>query len=152
MAALFRRDLTRLHQEIAAFAAGEDLWRVAGGASNSAGHLTLHLEGNLREFVGRVLGGLPYQRNRPAEFHGPRQPQAELLVRIDGLIESIPGVVENLDENALSAPYPVPVLGVEVTTRQFLMHLYGHLSYHTGQVDYFRRILTGAGAVEFAGL
>ena len=39
-----------------------------------------------------------------------------------------------------------------MTTRQFLIHLNGHLNYHLGQVDYLRRITTGKGAIELAGL
>jgi uncharacterized damage-inducible protein DinB len=37
--------------------------------------------------------------------------------------------------------YPEVVLEVPMTTREFLIHLYGHLNWHLGQVDYLRRIL-----------
>jgi hypothetical protein len=39
------------------------------------------------------------------------------------------------------------VLGEPLTTRQFVVHLYGHLNYHLGQIDYLRRVLTGDGAL-----
>ena len=39
-----------------------------------------------------------------------------------------------------------------LTTRQWLIHLYGHLSYHLGQIDYIRRVATGDGAIELAQL
>jgi len=32
-----------------------------------------------------------------------------------------------------------------VTTGDFLLHLVAHLTYHLGQVDYHRRLLTGQG-------
>ena len=38
------------------------------GVINPAGNLALHIEGNLREFVGRQLGQLTYKRNRELEF------------------------------------------------------------------------------------
>jgi|SRR5215471_695689 len=43
------------------FPTDELLWQTLPGVINSAGNLALHIEGNLSEFVGRQLGGLPYQ-------------------------------------------------------------------------------------------
>jgi hypothetical protein len=37
--------------------------------------------------------------------------------------------------------YPEVVLEAQMTTREFLIHLHGHLNWHLGQVDYLRRIL-----------
>ena len=68
LAALFSRDLTRLIQELEAFPNDEALWQRAPGVTNSAGNLVLHLEGNLREFIGRQLGGIAYRRARDQEF------------------------------------------------------------------------------------
>lgn len=42
---------------------------------------------------------------------------------------------------------PENVLGEPLTNRQFVIHLYGHLNYHLGQIDYLRRTLTGDGAL-----
>ena len=39
--------------------------------------------------------------------------------------------------------FPENVLGEPLTNRQFVIHLYGHLNYHLGQIDYLRRVLTG---------
>lgn len=69
LAKLFGRDLARLRKEIAEFPSDEMLWQTLPGVTNSAGNLALHLEGNLREFIGRQLGGIGYQRDRPLEFH-----------------------------------------------------------------------------------
>lgn len=54
---LFRRDLARLQQEVNAFNDDQGLWLRLPGVENTAGNLVLHLEGNLREFIGRQLGG-----------------------------------------------------------------------------------------------
>ena len=53
LAALFRRDLTRLIQQLDAFPNDQVVWQCAPGVTNSAGNLVLHLEGNLREYIGR---------------------------------------------------------------------------------------------------
>jgi len=37
--------------------------------------------------------------------------------------------------------YPEVVLGAATSTQEFLIHLYGHLNWHLGQIDYLRRIL-----------
>ena len=152
LATLFARDLVRLTQELRAFPNNDSLWRTAPGVTNSAGNLALHLEGNLREYIGRQLGNLPYTRQRPLEFSEKGLSVADVVARIEQVHATIPDVIRGLSPAALDAAYPEQVLGVPITTRQFLMHLYGHLNYHLGQIDYLRRITTGAGAITLAGL
>ena len=109
--------------------------------TNPGGNLALHIEGNLREFVGRQLGGLPYQRNRPLEFSSREGSRAELSARLAQLREAIPTVIEGLTAAQLQSEYPEVVLDVAMSTQEFLVHLYGHLNWHLGQVDYLRRLL-----------
>ena len=152
LAALFARDLTRLVQQLQAFPDDQSLWRTAPGVTNSAGNLALHLEGNLREFVGRQLGQIPFTRERPMEFSGKDVPADELARRIEQVRDVVTQVVASLPASALDLTYPENVLGLALTSRQFLMHLYGHLNYHLGQIDYLRRVTTAAGAIPLAGL
>lgn len=152
LAALFARDLTRLAQEIDAFPDEASVWATRPGFTNSAGTLTLHLEGNLREYIGRQLGQVPYKRDRPAEFSTRGVPRAELLARVTRLREDIPAVLTSLQADALDATYPEVVLGVPLTTRQFLVHLHGHFNYHLGQIDCLRRVTTSGGALPLAGI
>jgi hypothetical protein len=152
LAALFRRDLTRLVQELQAFPSDGVLWAKLPGISNSAGHLFLHLEGNQREFIGRQLGHIDYTRRREIEFASAPIPGADLLHRIEPLPEFIPGIISVLSEETLAANYPEEVQGVPISTRQFLIHLSGHLNYHLGQIDYLRRVLTGNSALRLAQL
>ncbi|MDP9054680.1 MAG: DinB family protein [Acidobacteriota bacterium] len=149
---LFQRDLTRLIQELHAFPSEESLWAKAPGVSNSAGNLFLHLEGNMREFIGRQLGGVAYTRNRDLEFGSPPVPAAEIARRIEALPPLITRVVAGLSDGVMNANYPEAVGGLRQSTRHFLLHLYGHLNYHMGQIDYIRRIVTGTGPVRFAQL
>ncbi len=148
IAALFRRDLLRLREEVEAF--GDEsacLWTVLPGVANSAGNLALHLEGNLREFIGRQLGGIAYVRERPLEFATKDLELSDIAARISSLETSIPGVISNLTDEALAATYPENVLREPLSTRHFLIHLYGHLNYHLGQIDYLRRIILGINAL-----
>jgi hypothetical protein len=152
LAALFSRDLTRLIQELRAFPDTTTIWRTTPGVTNSAGTLALHLEGNLREYVGRQLGQIAYTRQRPLEFSTRGVEQAELIARLETVKEMVPRVIGALTEPQLDADYPEAVLGKPVSARFFLIHLAGHLNYHLGQVDYLRRFVTGTSAIELAGL
>jgi hypothetical protein len=152
LAALYRRDLTRLTQELEAFPDDAILWNVLPGVANSAGNLTLHLEGNLREFIGRQLGEIPYTRQRDAEFSGRGVSRAELAGRIEEVRNLVPSIIAALSDSQMAARYPQEVFGAPISTQQLLFSLYGHLSYHLGQIDYLRRILTEGAAIKFAGL
>ncbi len=146
LAAQFRRDLPRLAHQLEAFDDGQ-LWAVVPGVTNSAGNLMLHLNGNLREFVGRQIGGVAYERDRPREFAATGVPRAELAAELAGLASLIPGVLEAVTASQWDETFPENVLGTPLTNRQFVIHLYAHLSYHLGQIDYLRRTLTGQGAL-----
>lgn len=146
LAALFRRDLARLVRQLDALDDAR-LWQVVPGVTNSAGNLLLHLNGNLREYVGRQLGGVPYVRDRAREFAARDVPRQELTAALAELATLIPGVLERMTEGRWNETFPENVLGEPLTTRQFVVHLYGHLNYHLGQIDYLRRVLTGDGAL-----
>lgn len=149
LAELLARDLTRLHQQIEA-TPSDILWQTRAGVSNSIGNLSLHLEGNLREFVGRQFGALPYTRQRDREFSDQGIPQHELLARLVSLKLSVVPVLAAATDNQLSALCPEQRYGLDMTWREFLIHLLGHLNYHLGQIDYLRRLLTGAGSLGLA--
>ena len=152
LSALFARDLQRLIQELQAFPDTASAWRTAPGVTNAAGTLALHLEGNLREYIGRQIGQIAYSRQRPLEFSARGVEKSELIARIEAVKATIPGVVQALSAAQLDAPYPEPINGKPITTRQLLVHLLAHLNYHLGQVDYLRRMTTGNGAIDLAVL
>ena len=145
---LFRRDLPRLVQQLDAFD-DQQLWAVLPGVTNSAGTLLLHLNGNLREYIGRQIGRIAYQRDRPREFAARDVPRAELAADLAALPALVGGVLESLSDSRWEEMFPEQVLpGGPVTNRQFVVHLYGHLNYHLGQIDYLRRAVSGHGALK----
>jgi Protein of unknown function (DUF664) len=152
LASLFERDLGKLIQQIEGFADDETLWRTLPGVTNSAGNLALHLEGNLREFIGRQLGKLPYSRKRDLEFSSKGMQREELVDRIKDVQRTIPGVIAELSAEQMDMEYPEVVLGAPISTRKFLFHLYGHMNWHVGQINYLRRILAGDESVKQAGV
>jgi uncharacterized damage-inducible protein DinB len=144
IAGILVRELTTLKKELEAYPSDAEVWRVAPGISNSAGTLALHLAGNLQHFVGRVLGGTSYLRDREAEFATRDLPRGELLRQVDAAIAAVEGTLDRLPAAALAEDYPEPVAKVRLNTADFLVHLVSHLSYHLGQVDYHRRLVTGS--------
>ena len=152
LAEIFGRDLLRLIQQIRAFPDEGMIWRTVPGITNSAGNLALHVEGNLREYVGRQLGASEFQRNREAEFTARRVPREELVSRIEELRNSIPRIIASLSSVRMDSEYPEVVLEKALSIGAFLIHLHGHLNWHLGQIDYLRRTLSGNGAIKGAGL
>jgi hypothetical protein len=138
---LFERDLEKLIREVEAYSKEENLWQVSGNISNSAGTLTLHLVGNLKHFVGAVMGNSGYIRNRDAEFSLRNVPRVDLIGQVLETIEVIKVTLSDFKEDDFSSNYPLEVFGKPMTYEYFLMHLQGHLNYHLGQVNFHRRLL-----------
>jgi hypothetical protein len=139
--AVLLRDLRGLRREVEAYPDEASLWALPPGAPNSAGTLVLHLTGNLQHFLGAVLGGTGYVRDRDAEFADRNVPRAELLRRIAAAEAA---VERGLPGKGIPAEYPAPAGGggMRVRSDEWLVHLVAHLAYHLGQVDLHRRLST----------
>jgi len=145
---IFGRDLESLATQIGAYPDDATLWRVGGTIKNPAGTLALHLMGNLLHFVGAVLGGSDYVRDRDAEFSTRGVGREELLKRIWACRAEVVTALERVGDDVMSAPYrgTMPAYLAGATTHRFLLHLSGHFMWHLGQVDYHRRLLVESGA------
>lgn len=137
---LYKRDIPRIKAEIAAYSSEEAIWQKADGITNSAGNLSLHLSGNLQYFLGAVLGGTEYIRDREFEFAGKVSRQ-ELLDDLDAALTSVIETLDGIPDYELKNNYPQEIGGNTFTIEGFFLHLYGHLNYHLGQINYHRRLL-----------
>ena len=141
MAAIFERDLRALAREVESYPDERDLWARVPGVPNVAGTLTLHLAGNLQYYIGAVLGGSGYVRDRPAEFARRDVARSELLREIEAARTAVARTLRlPLD---VDGEFPEAVAGNRVRTGDYLVHLATHFAYHLGQLDYHRRIVTG---------
>ena len=138
---LYERDLSKLKNEIEQYSDSADIWVLAGDIPNSAGNLALHLVGNLNHFIGGVLGGSGYVRDRQKEFSETLVPREELIASIDETRQILADTFDKLTDAQLQEEYPIEVKDSKPITFAFLMHLLGHLGYHLGQINYHRRIL-----------
>ena len=138
---LLKRDLEKLKTEISSFKDEKNLWKISGDVKNSTGNLCLHLCGNLQHFIGAILGNSGYIRNREAEFSRKNVPVKELLKEIELTKTVVENTLKTLKEETLQKIYPINVIGYEMSTEYFLIHLTTHLNYHLGQINYHRRLL-----------
>lgn len=138
--ALFQRDIQRLIDDLEAYPNDEAVWMLRGEIKNSAGTLALHLIGNLNHYLGARLGQSGYVRQRDLEFSTRDVPRAELIQRLRDTSAMLGRVLDAPIDT--SAVYPEEVLGSPMTTGFFLIHLFGHLNWHRGQVNYHRRLVT----------
>ncbi len=140
LAAVFIKDLNKLKEEVLSYDSEDLLFKKAEGITNSGGNLAMHLTGNLRHFIGSVLGQSGYVRNRDEEFNGMFS-REKIVADIEETKEVVLKTLSSLTETDAEKIYPLNVFGSEMTTQYFIYHLLGHLNYHLGQVNYHRRLL-----------
>lgn len=153
---LLLRDLDSFRKEVELFPDDVTLWKTLPGIGNSAGNLALHGAGNLQHFIGAILGGTGYVRNRDLEFSRREGTRAEVAAAVTTAHEVIEAVLGRMTEDDLAQPYPELVNNRRFSTGDFLLHLSTHLAFHLGQAGYLRRALTrdstSSGALSNAGL
>lgn len=138
---IFERDLTALKNEILSYETEAEMWQICGEIKNSGGNLALHLTGNLRHFIGAVLGDSGYIRDRDAEFSLKDIPRENIIAAIDETAAVLRSTIPKLTEQDLEKIYPIEVFGRPMSTGFFLVHLATHLGYHRGQINYHRRLV-----------
>lgn len=138
LANFWERDIRILIEEINQFKSEENLWKIQGSIKNSAGNLALHIAGGTNFLIGNILGNNGYVRNRDLEFSQKGVPRSELIAGLEGLIPMIRKTVGSVD---LEAEYPRIFDDKNVTNGYLVVRLLAHLGYHTGQVNYLRRMI-----------
>jgi uncharacterized damage-inducible protein DinB len=137
---IFERDLLKLRDEIEQYGSDEQLWTVSGEIKNSGGNLALHLVGNLNHFIGSILGESGYVRNRDAEFDTKTGTKAEIITMVQETIPVVSSALGKLTAEAMVKDFPVQKHDETRRMDFMLLHLYGHFSYHLGQINYHRRL------------
>jgi hypothetical protein len=139
----YNNSLDKLKEELLAYDDENTMWIIEKSIKNSAGHLAQHLVGNLKTFVGKYMGQIPYMRERDREFNERQFDRATLLRLIDETKEIISKSLVDKDVSFLELPFPKEAVVVkdDQTNGFMLSYLYAHLNYHLGQVNYHRRLL-----------
>src|SRR6476661_5622123 len=104
--AMLLRELAAVQRSVQAYPDDASVWAQPDGVPNAGGTLVLHLAGNLQHYVGAVLGGNGYVRDRAAEFSRRDVSRAELLREISATVAAVKRTLPTLTEQSLSQPYP----------------------------------------------
>ena len=126
----------------AALAALDDqqIWWRPNDSANSIGNLVLHLNGSLNLYLNHNMGGLPFERDRAAEFAERRMlPRDELLRAFDAMVANAEATWERLDAAGLSARSPEPEKYQLLV--EDLISVAVHLATHTGQIVWIAKML-----------
>jgi hypothetical protein len=137
------REVDAFLREIALFPSDASLWQAAPGVLNPAGTLALHIAGNLQHFVGAVLGGSGYVRDRNAEFSVRGWTRDRVAFELRAARDAIETTLRGVDVNTLTELYPAAPNNLAIRTDMFLLHLVAHTAMHLGQAGYLRRVVTG---------
>ena len=143
IAAIICRELRTLERELNAYPSEAQIWELPAGLPNSGGTLALHAAGNLQHFVGTVLGGTSYVRDRDAEFSRRNVPRAELIEELRNAERVVRDTLPAMSSDRFAETYALPVANRRINTGEFMTHLAAHLAYHAGQLNYHRRVVTG---------
>jgi uncharacterized damage-inducible protein DinB len=113
----------------------DQFWVKPLSFGNSVGHLLLHLTGNLNHYIGSLVAGTAYVRDRPLEFTDPAgYPPDEVLGRFKDAIEMVVRTIESQDDadlmTAVKAQDPIE------TRFGLLLVCAAHLNNHIGQLAY----------------
>jgi hypothetical protein len=116
----------------------EQLWWRPNDSSNSAGVIVLHLAGSMQHFVTHLIGGQPFQRNRPAEFEPPVKPsKAEVLQQFEAMLAGVRATLDALTPGDLAGATSEPA---RYRSRfEDLLAVGQHMSSHAGQLAYIAK-------------
>lgn len=118
----------------------EQLWWRPNEQSNSVGNLVLHVRGAVLHFLCRGVGGLEYERDRPAEFGaGSSVPKEQLLAMFDEMVDEASRTFDALAPSSLCKPSTEPAYYSIIFEDLFGVAI--HLATHAGQIVYVTKML-----------
>ncbi len=118
----------------------DKIWLKPNKNSNSIGNLVLHLCGNIRQYLLSGIAGEKDIRVRHLEFsESGTVPVGRLTDLMDELLLDVSNVLYNIKTEDLLKIKEVQ--GFTMTGISILVHVTEHLSYHTGQIAFYTKLL-----------
>jgi uncharacterized damage-inducible protein DinB len=120
----------------------EQVWTRNSDNENAVGNLVLHLSGNVRQWIGSGVAGLPDNRQRETEFDARGGTAVnELAELLKTRVADAAGIIRALPFARLTER--ITPQGHDVTVLEAIAHVVEHFSMHTGQVIFLTKLLTG---------
>jgi uncharacterized damage-inducible protein DinB len=104
--------------------------------------MSIHLNGNVRQWIVSPLGNTPVHRDRDSVFAVRRHSgQADLRAVLDQTLKEVDSILGRLTTAELLENYTIQ--GFEnVTAVQAIYHVVEHFAMHYGQIVYITKLLT----------
>ncbi len=116
------------------------VWKKPNSATNSIGNLILHLCGNITQYGIASLQNITDERNRDQEFATESgYSKNELLKKLGNTIEEAKKTFNSIPLEELLKKRSVQ--GFEFSGVGNIIHVTEHLSYHTGQIALWTKLL-----------
>jgi len=129
----------------------EQIWARGSENENAAGNLVLHLCGNVRQWIGTGVAGLPDIRQRDAEFEARGGMEAKALgALLESIVNDAAAQIEAVSDERLAER--VQIQNYHVTRLEAILHVLTHFGEHTGQILFATKLLTGEGLGFYAHL
>jgi Protein of unknown function (DUF1572) len=123
--------------------AEEQFWRNPYGYGNSAGHLILHMTGNLNYYIGARVAESGYIRNRDLEFTETQKPdKAKVLHAFDQTISMVVATITKQKPQDWLAPYSGEREPEAAERFMIFLRCAGHAYHHVGQLIFLNKELT----------
>lgn len=135
------RGIEAIITELQQYKNEEDVWKVSGEIKNSGGNLALHINGSISHFVGAVMAGNGYIRNRDAEFTDRNIPREKIIAALNSTKAMCTEFIHRQSPEFFTAIFPLTTFGDNRSNHYVLMQMVTHLQYHLGQINYHRRLM-----------
>jgi hypothetical protein len=123
----------------------EQFWHNPFAYGNSAGHLILHMTGNLNYYIGARVAENGYVRNRDREFTEiEKLDKIKVLQAFDQTIAMVIATIKNQEPTDWLAPYSGEREPEAAERFMIFLRCAGHAYHHVGQLIFLNRELTKA--------
>lgn len=147
LAATITADLTEYYEYIAQQVhhwvdplTQEQFWTNPYGYGNSAGHLILHLTGNLSYYIGARVAGNGYLRHRDREFTEPENlAKADVMRKFDDTIAMVVGTLGQQKPDDWLASYSAEREPEARERFMIFLRCASHAYHHVGQLVFLNK-------------
>jgi Protein of unknown function (DUF1572) len=120
----------------------EEFWHNPYGYGNSAGHLILHITGNLNYYIGARVGETGYVRNRDREFTDREKPgKAKVMCAFDETIAMVAATARKQQPQGWLATYSADREPEAQERFMIFLRCAGHAYHHVGQLIFLSKEL-----------
>jgi hypothetical protein len=118
----------------------DKVWVKPFPFGNSVGNLVLHLTGNLNHYIGALIAGSGYVRDRPREFSDPgTHPPEQIMQRFRDAVALVAKTLQTQSEADLARPV-ADQPPIQTRFGLFVMCA-SHMNNHIGQMSYLVQAL-----------